>query len=73
MKVKNLTHKTALDRDFKIEESDYKFDYINVELIDVATNETAMHYSNSGYSENCQPLSGTIFADIVNMISSVWE
>jgi len=51
----------------------YKFDYINVELIDVATNETAMHYSNSGYSENCQPLSGTIFADIVNMISSVWE
>jgi len=26
-KVKNLTHKTALDKDFKIEESDYKFDY----------------------------------------------
>ena len=51
----------------------YKFDYINVELIDVATNETALHYSNSGYSENCPPLSGTIFTDIVNLVSSVWE
>lgn len=51
----------------------YNFQYINVELIDIETNETAMHYSNSGYSENCPPLSGTIFTDIVKATSSIWQ
>ena len=51
----------------------YHFDYINVELIDVRTNETVFHYSNSGYSENCPPLSGTIFTDIADMVSQSWE
>lgn len=51
----------------------YRFDYINAELIDVRTNETVLHYSNSGYSENCPPLSGTIFTDIVNGVTEVWE
>lgn len=51
----------------------YNFDYINVELIDVESNRTVMHYSNSGFSENCQPLSGTIFTDIVQTVTRVWE
>lgn len=51
----------------------YRFEYINVELIDVRTNETVLHYSNSGYSENCPPLSGTIFTDITEMVSQSWE
>ena len=51
----------------------YKFQYINVELIDVTLNETVLHYSNSGYTENCPPFSGTIFTDITNMISQSWE
>ncbi len=51
----------------------YDFDYINVELIDVKTNETVLYYSNSGFSEKCPPLSGTIFGDITNMIVSAWK
>lgn len=51
----------------------YRFEYINAELIDVRNNETVMHYSNSGYSENCPPLSGTIFGDISGAVSQVWE
>jgi hypothetical protein len=50
----------------------YKFSHINVELIDVSKNETVFHYSNSGYSENCPPMSGTIFGDIVQMANSAW-
>jgi len=49
------------------------FEYIDAELIDVKTNETVLHYSNSGYSENCPPLSGTIFKDIVEAVTQVWE
>lgn len=51
----------------------YKFDFINVELIDVQKNETIAVYSNSGYSENCPPLSGTIFNDISNMVTWVFK
>jgi len=51
----------------------YRFEYINAELIDVRKNETVMHYSNSGYSENCAPLSGTIFGDISGAVSQVWK
>lgn len=51
----------------------YRFEYVNAELIDVRNNQTVMHYSNSGYSENCPPLSGTIFGDISGAVSQVWE
>ena len=51
----------------------YRFSYIDVELIDVVKNETVFHYSNSGYSEKCPPMSGTIFGDIANMTNSVWQ
>ena len=51
----------------------YRFEYIDAELIDVRTNETVLHYSNSGYSENCPPLSGTIFTDIVESVTQVWQ
>ena len=51
----------------------YKFDYINVELVDVRTNETILSTSGSGYSEGCAPLSGTIFTDIVSAIESAWK
>lgn len=51
----------------------YNFRYINAELIDSETNETIAAYSNSGYSEGCQPLSGTIFGDITNMVNSAFR
>lgn len=51
----------------------YQFEYINTELIDVQANETILNISGSGYSENCAPLSGTIFQDIVSGVESAWQ
>ncbi len=50
----------------------YNFNYINVEMIDSLLNETIMHYSNTGYSEGCPPLSGSIFSDISEAVTSLW-
>ncbi|MEW7973864.1 MAG: hypothetical protein AB2821_10320 [Candidatus Thiodiazotropha endolucinida] len=51
----------------------FNFDFIDVELVDIEKNETVFHYSNSGYSEDCPPLSGTIFGDIVELTNSAWD
>lgn len=51
----------------------YDFQHIDVELVDLSNNETVLHYSNSGFSEGCPPMSGTIFTDIENMIAGAWE
>lgn len=51
----------------------YDFSFINAELIDAKSNETIAVYSNSGYSENCAPLSGTIFTDIANMVDGSFK
>ncbi|MGS5271228.1 hypothetical protein ACVD1S_07800 [Escherichia coli] len=50
----------------------YDFEYIDAELIDVKNNQTMFHYSNSGFSENCPPMSGTIFTDITNLVANSW-
>lgn len=51
----------------------YNFDYIDAELVDLVDNKTVFHYSNSGYSEGCQPMSGTIFGDIANILNQAWK
>jgi hypothetical protein len=51
----------------------FKFDYISAEVIDTKDNETLATYSNSGYSEDCPPLSGTLFGDIVRMVEAVFK
>ena len=51
----------------------YNFQHITAELIDTATNETVVTISGSGYSENCPPLSGTIFGDIVSGVENAWQ
>jgi hypothetical protein len=51
----------------------YNFDYITAELIDVDTNETLVNITGSGYSENCPPLSGTIFSDIISGVVDSWK
>lgn len=50
----------------------YNFQFIDAELVDVASNQMMFHYSNSGYSENCPPMSGTIFSDITNLVVGAW-
>ena len=51
----------------------YNFNYINAELIDIRKNETVLHFSDSGYSEGCPPLSGTIFGDISQIVTEAWK
>lgn len=51
----------------------YNFDYISVDVVDTRQNETMLNISGSGYSENCPPNSGTIFGDITNSISDLWD
>lgn len=51
----------------------YKFVYINVDLVDVETNETIANYSDAGYSENCPPMSGSIFGDLADTVANAWK
>jgi hypothetical protein len=51
----------------------YNFNYIDAELIDLKDNKTIFHYSNSGYSEGCPPLSGHIFGDIAELTKNAWK
>jgi hypothetical protein len=51
----------------------FKFSHVSVDLVDVKTNETVLNVNGAGYSENCPPLSGTIFADIAKAVSNAWE
>ena len=50
----------------------YKFDHISTDLVDTVTNETILNINGSGFSENCPPMSGTIFSDIANAIDAAW-
>ena len=51
----------------------YKFSHISTDLVDVVTNETILNVNGSGYSENCPPMSGSIFSDIANAVDAVWQ
>lgn len=51
----------------------YKFDYISTDLVDTATNETILNVNGSGFSENCPPMSGSIFSDIANAVDAAWS
>lgn len=51
----------------------YRFDYLTAELVDTRTNETMFNVSGSGYSENCQPLSGDLFSNITSAVQNAWR
>lgn len=51
----------------------YKFHSLMAELVDIKTNESVASVTGEGYSENCPPLSGTIFGDIAKMVAERWE
>ena len=51
----------------------YTFDYISAELIDVQTNTTVMSFSDSGMSEGCPPMSGTLYGDLTNSVVQSWN
>ena len=50
----------------------YKFDHISTDLVDTATNETILNVNGAGYSENCPPMSGSIFGDIADAVDAAW-
>lgn len=51
----------------------FKFDHITADLVDTETNETLLNVNGSGYSENCPPMSGTIFGDIADAVAEAWQ
>lgn len=51
----------------------YRFEYLTAELINMKTNESVLSVSGEGYSENCPPLSGTIYGDIAKAVDSQWQ
>lgn len=51
----------------------YKFHSLTAELLDLASNESIASVSGEGYSEDCPPMSGSIFGDIANMVADRWE
>lgn len=50
----------------------FNFGHISAELIDVRANRTLGSYSGQGYSENCPPMSGKIFSNIINLVQTAW-
>jgi hypothetical protein len=50
----------------------FKFAYFRVEVTDLVLNETVLTMKASGYSEKCQPMSGSIFTDVANQIAKAW-
>jgi len=51
----------------------YTFDYISAELIDAHKNTTVMSFSDSGMSEGCEPMSGTLYEDLTNSVVQSWK
>lgn len=51
----------------------YPIVFIIAELIDQNNNETVAIYNGSGYTEDCPPLSGTIFEEIAIMVDDYWK
>jgi hypothetical protein len=51
----------------------YRFDFLTAELVDTKTNETLFNVSGSGYSENCQPMSGSLFTNLISTVNNTWR
>lgn len=51
----------------------YNFDFITAELVDTDENETLFNVTASGYSENCPPMSGHIYASIAKATLNAWQ
>ena len=51
----------------------FDFNDLTAELVDVQNNETIFSVSGTGYSENCPPMSGNLFGNIVNAVKQSWQ
>jgi len=51
----------------------YDFEYLTAELVDTRTNETLLNVTGSGYSENCPPMSGSLFGNITSAVVNAWH
>jgi hypothetical protein len=51
----------------------FNFSELTAELIDTKTNETMFSVVGSGYSENCPPMSGTLFSNITEAVKQTWK
>ena len=51
----------------------FNFNDLTAELVDAQNNETIFSVSGSGYSENCPPMSGNLFGNIVDAVKQSWQ
>lgn len=51
----------------------YGFTHLTTTLVDTKENVTTMALTQSGHSENCQPLSGVIFSNIAESVLKAWQ
>ena len=46
---------------------------IRVDVLDLRNNEVVMSLRGGGYSEDCEPMSGTIFRDVADALLGAWD
>ncbi|MDO8450347.1 MAG: hypothetical protein Q7T10_16230 [Rhodoferax sp.] len=51
----------------------FNFNELTAELVDTKSNETMFSVTGSGYSENCPPMSGTLFGNITDAVKRAWK
>lgn len=51
----------------------FRFTSLRVDVVDTRQNEVVLSLKSKGYSEKCQPMSGTIFGDISRSIAAAWQ
>jgi hypothetical protein len=71
--ILQLSGQAPLDWGHRCVGGGFKFDYLDANLIDVETNETILNINGKGYSEDCPPMSGSIFQDIVDAVNNAWQ
>jgi hypothetical protein len=51
----------------------FNFNDLTAELVDTQKNETLLNVTGSGYSEDCPPMSGNLYGNIVAAVKNAWE
>jgi hypothetical protein len=63
------THWSLVDRCFG---GGFRFAEFRVDLLDLRENEVVFSTKAKGYSEKCQPMSGSIFGDVATALNTLW-
>lgn len=68
--IRGYANSSAMHRCFG---GGFNFNDLTAELVDTKSNETLFSVVGSGYSENCPPMSGTLFGNITDAVKRAWK